>query len=195
VNKGLLRIVTLPERARNLILFLIFRFDSWHISPSGNRIYPGAIIKYLKDKYALNDICEIGCGLGDIISKLSGKKMIGLDSDENVLKAASFLHKKILNLRFEKFVFPSSALEGSYDLIIAVNWIHSFDEETLKNKLLNYFRENLKENGFLILDSINNAGYEYCHDFYRYFSGLNCTITEIGQFPSFRTVYAINKLT
>lgn len=194
MNRILLRIVTLPERTRNLILFLIYHFDKWHISPSGNRIYPEAIIKFVKEKYPLDDICEIGCGLGDTISKLEGKNMIGLDYDENVLKAASFLHKRIHNLRFAKFVFPSSKLEGKYDLVIAVNWIHSFDEQTLKNKLVEYFRENLKENGLLIVDSISHAGYKYCHDFHRIFAGINCTITEIGHFKSSRKVYAINKL-
>jgi 2-polyprenyl-3-methyl-5-hydroxy-6-metoxy-1,4-benzoquinol methylase len=193
VKKGLLRIMTLPERVRNFILFLFFHFDRWHISPSSNRIYPGAIIDFVQ-KYSLDDICEIGCGLGDTISKLNGKNMIGLDYDENVLKAASLLHKKNHNLRFEKFVFPSSALEGSYNLIIAVNWIHSYDEDTIKTRLLLYFVENLKYNGFLILDSIRNKGYKYCHDFSSYFSGLNCTIIEIGHFPSSRTVYAIQKL-
>lgn len=193
MNRILSRIVTLPERTRNLILFLIYHFDSWHISPSGNRIYPEAIISFVKEKYPLDDICEIGCGLGDTISKLEGKNMIGLDYDENVLKAASFLHKKKCYLRFMKFVFPSSSLEGKYDLIIAVNWIHSFDEQTLKNKLLDYFRENLKENGLLIVDSINHVGYKYFHDFYRIFAGINCTITEIGHFQSSRKVYAINK--
>jgi SAM-dependent methyltransferase len=185
--------MTMPERIRNFILFLLFHFDKWHISPSGNRIYPAVIISFVR-KFSLNDVCEIGCGLGDTISRLNGKNMIGLDYDENVLKAAFFLHKKNHSLRFKKFVFPSAALEGSYDLIIAVNWIHSFDEDTIKNKMLLYFRENLKCNGFLIVDSIRNAGYKYCHDFCSYFSGLNCVITEIGRFPGSRTVYAIQKL-
>jgi hypothetical protein len=47
VKKGLLRIMTLPERVRNFILFLFFHFDRWHISPSSNRIYPGAIIDFV----------------------------------------------------------------------------------------------------------------------------------------------------
>ena len=193
MNRTLLRIITIPERIRNLILFLIYHFDSWHISPSGNRIYPDAIIDFVKNKYSPDDICEIGCGLGDTISKLEGKNMIGLDSDINVLKAAKFMHKKKHNLKFQEFVFPSSSLEGLYDLIIAVNWIHSFDGQTLKNKLLDYYKKNLKENGILIVDTISHNGYKYCHDFYEIFAGINCTITEIGSFPSSRKVYAIYK--
>ena len=193
MNKAVLRIVTLPERFRNLILFLIYHFDSWHISPAGNRVYPEAIIRFVRENYPLDDICEIGCGLGDTISKLAGRNMIGLDNDENVLKAASFLHRRIHNLKFSKFIFPLSSLEGKYDLIMAVNWIHSFNEQILTNKLLQYFRENLKEKGLLIVDSIDYPGYEYCHDFNRIFAGIDCTITEIGKFQSSRKVYAIKK--
>lgn len=195
MNRVLLRIITLPERGRNLILYLVFHFNRWHISPASNRIYPKAIIRFVKKMDSLNAICEIGCGLGDTISKLNGENLIGLDCDENVLKAASFLHKKVKNLRFRKFVFPDSALEGTFDMLIAVNWIHSFNEDILKNRLLEYFVTNLNENGYLIVDSVRNAGYKYCHDFHRYFEGLNCLITEIGQFPSNRTVYVIQKLT
>ncbi len=194
MNKTALRILTLHERFRNFILFLVYHFDSWHISPAGNRVYPEAIASFARKYYPLDDICEIGCGLGDTISRLNGRNMIGMDCDENVLKAAAFLNRRRPNLKFKEFCFPSSLLEGKYDLIIAVNWIHSFNEQILTNKLVQYFQENIKEKGLLIVDSVDHSGYKYCHDFNRIFAGISCTITKIGEFQSSRKVYAIRKV-
>lgn len=184
----------MPERIRNFILFLIFRFDKWHISPSGNRIYPSAIIYYAKKLYPLGRICEIGCGLGDIISKLDGKYLVGLDCDDNVLLAASFLHRKKVNLHFKRFEFPLSDLEEKFDLIIAVNWMHGVDEKTIKDFFPKYFLNNLNENGNIIVDTVDNPKYKYHHNFEGYFSGLKCRIDRVGEFPGGRKILSIMKL-
>jgi len=194
IRKNVLRILTIPERIRNFTLFIIFRFDKWHISPSGNRIYPSAIICHVKKLYSPDRICEIGCGLGDIISKLDGKYMVGLDRDNNVLRAASFLHTKNKALHFKRFDFPVSKLEERYDLIIAVNWLHGVDEETIKNIFSKYFINNLNDNGYLIVDTVDNVKYKYSHNFAEYFSGLDCTITLVGEFPGGRIILSIKKL-
>jgi 2-polyprenyl-3-methyl-5-hydroxy-6-metoxy-1,4-benzoquinol methylase len=184
----------MPERMRNFILYLIFRFDKWHISPSSNRIYPSAIIKFIKGLYPLNSICEIGCGLGDIISKLDGQYLLGLDHDENVLRAASYMHKKSQNIEFKRFEFSTSVLEGQFDLIIAVNWLHGMDESSVKSFFIKYFNVNLNDSGFIIVDTINSIGYKYYHNFEKYFIGLNCQISTIGVFQSGRKILLIKKL-
>jgi cyclopropane fatty-acyl-phospholipid synthase-like methyltransferase len=193
MGKNALRILTLPQRIRNLILFIIYKFDKWHISPFGNRIYPLAIINYVKGLYPLDRICEIGCGLGDTISRLDGKYLLGLDCDENVLRAASFIHKKNQNLHFRKFEFPINDLDEKFDLIIAINWLHGINETITKKYLSEYFNNNLNSNGYLIVDSVANMKYKYFHDFEKYFSDSNCIISIIGQFQSGRKVFSIKK--
>ena len=194
MNKNVLRILTLPERLRNLILFLIFRFDRWHISPSKNRVYPRDIINYVNNLTNIFNVCEIGCGLGDTISQINAKKRIGFDKDNNVLKAASWLHSGKTNLKFDFFSFPDSNLIGNFDIIIVVNWIHSFDNKIIKAKFIEYFTNNLSINGMLIVDSVNNPNYRYYHDFTNYFAHLNCVVREIGEYQSGRKIILIQKV-
>jgi hypothetical protein len=194
MNKNLLRVLTIPERVRNIILFFIFKFDKWHISPSKNREYPMNIVNYINNLQNIYSVCEIGCGLGDTISRINVKNRIGYDKDDNILRAASWLHRRKANLKFEYFSFPDTILRANFDILIAVNWPHNFEPEIIKNKLIEYLTINLSDNGILIIDSINNPNYRYYHDFHKYFSQLNCVIQEIGSYRSCRKVLSIQKL-
>lgn len=193
MKKTILRIITIPERIRNYILYLIYGFDKWHISPSRNRIYPDTIVKLLSKQMDINSICEIGCGLGDTIARLKAKNIVGLDYDKNVLRAATLLHKLKTYIEFKYFEFPKFALEGKFDVIIAVNWLHESDRNTIKSNFTKYFRNNLNENGLIIVDSIDFKGYKYYHNFSEYFSDCNCTISEIGKYKSGRKLITIRK--
>ena len=37
-------------------------------------------------------VVEVGCGLGDILSRIEARDRFGLDEDANVIRAARFLH-------------------------------------------------------------------------------------------------------
>lgn len=74
MEKYILRVLSIPERLRNIVLFYVFNFHKWHISPSKNRIYPIDIINYVNNIPNTLSVCEIGCGLGDIISHINAKK-------------------------------------------------------------------------------------------------------------------------
>lgn len=194
MNKNILRIITIPERIRNMILFKIFKFDKWHTSPSGNRVYPKDIIIYTNNLKNIDSVCEIGCGLGDIISNIKATKRIGFDLDLNVLKAASWLHKRKTNLNFDYFLFPDSLLQPKFDVIIAVNWLHNIDNDSIKKNFIKYFTDNLNVNGILIVDAIDNPNYKYHHNFYKYFDQTRCEILELGDYQSNRKVLIIQKV-
>lgn len=193
MNKILLRIITMPERIRNYILFLFFSFDRWHISPSRNRMYPDRIVEYIRNNKKVNSICEIGCGLGDTIARIRVREVVGLDYDKNVLKAARFLYRKKSNMQFRHFIFPESKIDSKYDVIIAVNWLHEYEPEIIKKYFISYFTQNLNNEGIMIVDTVDHIGYKYCHNFNSYFSDFNCAITEIGNFKSGRSLLAITK--
>lgn len=193
MNKNSLRILSLPERFRNSLLFLFFRFDKWHISPSGNRMYPKDIISYCNSLKNRTTVCEIGCGLADTLSKIKAKKRIGFDRDRNVLKAATWLHRKRLNLEFDYFSFPETKLKTSFDILIAVNWLHNIDNQTIQAVFTDYFNKHLTDQGVLIVDAVNHPNYLYYHNFAEYFADINCTIHEIGSYQSNRKLIAIHK--
>lgn len=194
MNKNILRILSIPERIRNIVLFQVFKFDKWHTSPSGNRVYPNDIINYANKLKNSISVCEIGCGLGDIISKINAVKKTGFDMDVNVLKAASWLHRGKTNLNFEYFSFPESDLKSKYDIIIAVNWLHNIENDSIKKNFINYFNTNLNVNGIMIVDAINNPSYKYYHDFFKYFEQINCEVLELGSYQSNRKVLIIQKV-
>lgn len=194
MNKNILRIITIPERIRNIVLFQIFKFDKWHTSPSGNRVYPTDIIIYTNNLKNIDSVCEIGCGLGDIISNIKANQRIGFDLDVNVLKAASWLHQRKTNLNFDYFLFPDTLLQSKFDVIIAVNWLHNIGNDSIKKKFTHYFTKNLNVNGILIVDSIDHPNYKYYHNFYKYFDQISCEILELGDYQSNRKVLVIKKV-
>jgi len=176
------------------MLFMVFKFDAWHISPSKNRVYPNDIVRFCNGTTQKNKLAEIGCGLGDTLSRIDFIDKIGYDQDINVLRAASWLHQNQANLQFGYFSFPESKLSTEYDIIIAVNWIHNFDPQTVGNIFTDYFKNHLSINGFLIVDCVNNPKYKYQHHFEDYFKGLPGIFQEIGTYQSGRKIIAIQKI-
>ena len=72
-----------------------YGFGEWHITPYELRPYACEIIKFVTKLCAdlrLSSICEVGCGLGDIIRniKLTGRK-VGLDISSTAIVSAKHL--------------------------------------------------------------------------------------------------------
>lgn len=194
MNKNILRIITLPERLRNICLYAKYKFDRWHISPSINRIYPNDIVQFINRLDNKSNICEIGCGLGDTISKVNADYKLGLDCDRRVLNAAKWIHRKKSHLEFKYFLFPQMKLTGIYDIVIAVNWLHNFENETIRINFLEIFNSNVSENGLLIIDSIDNPKYRFNHNFEKYFATTKSEVRVLGKYQSNRKVLYIKKL-
>lgn len=182
----------LPKR----LLHLFFRFDRWHVSSASERKYVKDIVCYL-NKLPVEDrksIVEIGCGLGDILRKISFKKKYGLDVDQRVLNAAIFLNRFYsVKAEYKTFSFPDSVFSGKYNVIIMVNWIHHFNSEVLKEKIADYFHNNLENNGWLIIDTVESATYRFNHDIKFLTSGLEAEVSAIGSYENGRSVYSVRK--
>jgi cyclopropane fatty-acyl-phospholipid synthase-like methyltransferase len=184
-------------RILRYVLYKIFKFDKWHLSTFQERSYAKSIVSYLNVNASSKrlSMVEIGCGLGDIIRRIKIKNKLGLDVDEKALKAAkliSYLQVKF-NIKYELFVFPTSSLFGLYDVIIMVNWIHNIEPKELKEKLEEYFFNNLNSNGEIIIDTVQDKEYRYNHSITYLTSALKAQVFKIGDFERQREVFSIIK--
>lgn len=186
----------IPEKAFRKILRLVFKFDSWHTSILRERPYAMSIINYCNNRNERNSIAEIGCGLGDILRNVSYEKRLGFDMDNNVLRAASFLSRFELGnpVSFQFFQFPDSDLQGSFDVLIMVNWPFLFDTDTLRKYIEQYFNNNINNGGAIIIDTVGDEGYRYHHDIHNLTAYLSCKIVKLGDYERKREVWAIEKI-
>lgn len=144
----------------------VFRFDAWHASaPYSCRTYKRKVVD-LANSLSPQTIVEVGCGLGDIVSRVKATERYGFDSDLHVIRAARFLHPGGVRwvhgdaLSVAKLVPTDRTL----DCVIMVNWTHNLSPEQLSAFILPL----LTRVGHLILDSIDldaPTSYRYRHDF------------------------------
>jgi hypothetical protein len=160
-----------------------------------SRKYAKDLILFLNKQEARDNYIEIGCGLGDIIRNVKYKNRFGLDIENEVLRAAKFIsmfsfHRKII---YKRFRFPIDQIEGKYNVIVMVNWIHNIEPGILKQKIVEYFYNNLLDNGMIIMDSVNHAGYKYFHKITEITEGLQCGLFRIGEYENNRELWSISK--
>ncbi len=143
------------------LLRLKYKFDPWHVSGNINcRAYKHQVLEVVKSLGVISGVVEIGCGLGDLVSNIEANERIGIDADNNVIKAAEYLNGKKC-----KFIAGSfeDARKFQADLLIMVNWIHELHPLVLANEI--------KKLGcrykFLLVDVITSdrEEYKYKHDF------------------------------
>lgn len=136
-----------------------FRFDRWHVYGSSQPKYVRVVSECVNQLGTNLKIVEVGCGLGNIISKVNSRSKIGFDSDENVIRAALFIQKfrpnrKKVDFRYGSF-FDAKFL--SVDVLITVNWIHNIPIETLYKELSYFTKRGTK----VVVDGVEN--YKYFH--------------------------------
>jgi SAM-dependent methyltransferase len=148
------------------VLRLIFGFDSWHASaPFSCRPYKGIVVG-LANALQPSIVVEIGCGLGDIISRVAAIERFGIDADSKVIRAARFLHPgRGRWIHGDEYCIQEVVAPGrTIDCLIMVNWIHTLSPERLSELLLPV----LPRTRYLILDAIDADGppsYRYKHNF------------------------------
>jgi SAM-dependent methyltransferase len=144
----------------------MFKLDPWHAhAPYSCRPYKKVVVD-LVNALKPERVVEVGCGLGDILSRIEARERFGLDVDANVIRAARFLHGgKVhwLQGKVEDIVrlLPSA---GGIDCLILVNWIHNLSPQNLAELLLPV----LPRTRYLVLDAMDTdapASYRFKHDF------------------------------
>lgn len=144
----------------------VFGFDSWHAdAPYSCRPYKRKVVE-LANAFELATVVEVGCGLGDILSRVRAAERFGFDSDSRVIRAARFLHPHKAHWIHGDGarVAPAIPVGRRIDCLIMVNWIHNLSPEQLEALLLPL----LPRTQYLILDAIDADGpasYRFKHEF------------------------------
>lgn len=177
------------------LLALIFHFDNWHTSVLSSKRYAQELILFLNKIQNNGSYLEIGCGLGDIIRNVNFKQRLGLDRENEVLRAARFLSLLSFqgDIAYKRFEFPTAPIEGKFDVITLVNWIHNIEPEILKSKITEYYLNNLKNDGCIIIDTVQHERYKYNHKVDFLTKNIKCDIIRIGLYENNREVWAIKK--
>src|SRR3989338_2483449 len=114
-------------------------------------------IKKLSKKYNIKNICEIGCGVGILSSKLgrNGFKVEAFDLDKNAISLAKRYNKND-NVNFSQKNILKTSSDEKYDLILAVEVL-----EHIKNdlKAIRYIAKMLRKNGFFLITVPVNENY------------------------------------
>jgi hypothetical protein len=142
----------------------LFGFDAWHAAaPYRCRAYKKVVVELANALHPVLAV-EVGCGLGDIISRVTAVDRVGIDTDDRVIRAARFLHRTGRWIHGGAECIALIPAEQRIDCLIMVNWIHAMSPEALAAALLPV----LSRTRYLILDAIDPEGpqsYRYKHDF------------------------------
>jgi SAM-dependent methyltransferase len=166
------------------------KLGDFHISTERDKKYVTAIKKHLNQRAKRDNVIEIGVGLGDILLDLEFKYLVGADKNQNVINAITFISKfkkkGKKNFSFIKLDFEKQFIEGIYDVVILVNWIHTIDSEILKKKLEFIYKNNLSDGGEIIFDVVtdqnNPSIYKYRHSPQFLNKNINSAIKSLGNF-------------
>ena len=155
------------ERLRNYILYLIFGFDRWHVIGTYHlRPYKQQVTSAAQ-KLAPSVVLEVGGGLGDILSHIEAPSRYGVDMDNGVIRAASFLHGKECKFFVGELDRLNEVLsqidENKIDVLIMVNWLHNIEFKNMECAIKNILKS--KKIEYLVVDIISDlkSGYLYKH--------------------------------
>jgi hypothetical protein len=162
----------------HLIFFYIFKFDHWHISSIESREYCLKTLEYINSNVYPDDcIVEVGCGLGETISKVNASNLRGYDTSSQVIQAAKLYHcRKKVSFEIGSF---DSFKNYNITYLIALNFLHDFDSQTASN-WLNQCTQNNKIQ-FFIVDEIKDRAYQNNHNFIKILPKNFLLVDTIGE--------------
>lgn len=153
---GLLRYVKCTLRKRKLKkLKKIFNFTNWHYEACFEcRPYKKQILNIV-NQIAPDTIVDIGCGLGEILSKTNSKYKYGIDPDLSVIRA-EYLYPNIKFYNGDseymfKIMDSYKIKTPSQSLLIASNWTHNINKKDIELSL----RKGLDYFDFIVIDIFN----------------------------------------
>lgn len=109
------------------LVWLVYRFDRWHATaPICCRPYKAQVVD-LASSLRPESVLEIGCGLGEIVSRIAAPRRFGADIDRGVLRAAAALHSGVRYgpAALDDVRSLDSLTGGRAELLVMVNWPHT----------------------------------------------------------------------
>ncbi len=119
------------------------KVPKWHLNATYEaREYKNKVIK-ICNSYKTNNVIEIGCGIGEIISRIQAPLKYGLDVNKDTLILLKRINKNIKTIQTDIMENNDDLLEIilSIDkdqtiLLVMVNWLHEYSESKVL-KMLN----------------------------------------------------------
>lgn len=178
------------------ILRFIFGFDQWHVWATYEaRPYKQVVVETANELQSVV-VVEIGCGLGEIISRVDSVIRCGIDSDGGAIRAARILNRQKHILFIPGgFQVAKSLPFGHIDSLIMVNWLHSIPPEVLRSELDEM--TNRVEVRYIIADEIlsESKGYRYHHDLAKTLNGLFNLSKTVGDAEGVRRLVVLKSVT
>lgn len=185
------------EVAFRVALRRFIPFDPWHRMPLAAKDYAVGIIEHLNALPAgrRGRVADIGCGLGDILLNLDFEERHGFDSDPAVLKAAEIVRRSHFRgrARFALHSFPGDRLDGLFDAVILVGWLHGIPSDPAREGIERMFADNVRPGGCLVIDTVSKDGYPYRHEAAVLLGDLGGRVEQLGAYPCGRRVWKVTK--
>ena len=173
------------------ILRLYFGFDKWH---SGSPFYCKPYKKQLVDlinQLKISSALEIGCGLGDIISRINAPLKYAYDNCLKTIQAAKFLYPNS-GVTFLKGTFNNIKKHKS-EAVILIGWLHEMEPKILSSNILKIIK--LTNCRYLVVDGVRrevkNYGFYLSANFWKQFGTIEKIITSIDQVRYFYLIKVI----
>lgn len=143
----------------------LFKVEEWHYG-SGAEQRPYSICTYnlINGMKPLGKVVEVGCGLGDILSKIETKNKVGYDINPNVIKASKIIHPK-LKTCVGSF---DDIRNEEIDILYCVDVLHILPDNDFRKKYEELIEENKIEN--IIVDFVPSPPYQNSHDYIPFFA-------------------------
>lgn len=182
------------QRAYRLFLCLLLGIERWHASSEERHPYRKEILRRLQSQKP-DALLEIGCGLGDILCRVMARQRLGGDVSTRVLWAARLSHPwhwLVNGANFRKMSL-GDPVQGSFDSVVCVNFIHLIAPADLRTHLSTLVRDNLAPGGLLVFDVVRNPQYRFNHDSVYLLEGLDLQVEVMGGFEFGRSLVFARK--
>ena len=194
LKKASIRLYVLSYK---LPLRIWFKYPKWHDLALIECEYAQCIVTHLNGRQIRGKVLEIGCGIGNILRNLDFEKRIGVDIDDRVLRAFSFLNyfsSVNKNIKLINSDLSNLPTYKNCDVIILVNWIPELDQDTLIGYINTLYPQYLSDGGELVFDTVSKKSYRYNHSIEAVIRSLPIEKYKvIGQFRRGRIVYSLKK--
>ena len=128
---------------------------------------------------------------------LAFEERLGLDSDPAVLKGAEIIRRTHFKgtARFAVCSFPEVRMDGGFDAVIMVGWLHGIRPDPTKTGIARIYSDDVSPGGCLIIDTVSKDGYPYRQDADFLLGDLGGTVEQIGAYPCGRRLWKVTKET
>jgi len=177
------------------LLCALLGIERWHAGSAERHPYRQEIVRRLQAQ-APDALLEVGCGLGDILSRVTAGRRLGGDVSARVLWAARLSHPwqwLVHGARFRKMGL-GDPVQGRFDAVVCVNFIHVIAPAYLRTHLGTLVRDNLAPGGLLVFDVVRNPQYRHNHDADFLLQGLGLQAEVVGGFEFGRSLVFARKV-